>query len=1116
MKMKFSVLSLLSSLAAILAAAAAGQTLTTGDLVGTIMDSSGAVIPNANVTLRSDEQGFTRTSLSDAQGFYRFAFLAPGKYTQAGSAPGFATATRDVSVVVGQTISVDLTLPVGAQPAFLEVTSEVPLVQRESAEISTTFSAQQIANLPNPGNDLTYTAQTAPGAVMNTQGGNGNFSTFGLPASSNSFNLDGMNDNDPELLVNNSGATNLLLGNNEIEEVTVVNNGYSGQYGGFAGASVNYVTKSGSNDLHGNAQYWWNGRVLNANNWFNNDATPVIPRPFVNANQYAASLGGALKKNKAFFFADYEGLRFVLPTNSLVLIPSREFEAATLTNLQRTGRQLSVPFYNQMFSLWNQAPGSDRALPGNPQTGDPTGCNGFTRPNGLGTAVPCALSFRSTADNFTRESLLGARFDFNLGPNDKLFFHLHEDQGLQATYTDPINPVFNIQSNAPIYQGQISETHLFSAHAVNVAVFASFYGNFIFKQKDPEAAIAAFPSTLYIGDGSLSAVAPSNPYGDGIGSKSAHYQMLDDLSLVRGSHSLKFGFNFIRFDVSVYNSTYNETGSLTPFTLADFFAGGNGPNGDQLQQSFSSIGGKPLALYGLGFYGQDEWRANRSLTLTFSLRVDHNSNAACQINCFARFPTDFDGLSHDVNTPYNRAIRIGLHEALPSYTRLDWQPRFGVAWAPRKSLVFSGGLGLFMDAFPASYISGAVSSNPPLLNSFTTFNNNLSPAEPSNLFKDAASSNAAFVSGFLQGGTLASISAAAPFFVPPSFTNTVPTSAPSYQEWNIKMQQGFGANMSLTMNYVGNHGLHIPLYFGALNAYCPISNPSGPACPSGFIGLPTSAPDARFGAVSELHSAAVSNYNGLSISFRHRSRKGLQVDANYTWSHALDEVSNGGISGFNQMSSLLNPQGNNLRFFSYGNADYDTRHYFSSDFIWEVPRWWGPEVLLKGWQISGTIFHRTGLPYTVIDSFSGFVLSQYNYNGPVYADFLGGAVLSCSNPKHACLQENQFFSPIAQTPARFGAQRRNQFYGPGFFNADLSIIKDTSIPVWEKAKLGFGAQFFNLLNHPNFNQPNADIANPSLFGFITGTVNSPTTIYGSLLGGDASPRCVQLMARLTF
>ena len=1123
-KTTFSSLSVLSLLGTVIVIGAAAQTLTTGDIVGTVLDPSGAVVPNAKVSLRSNEKGFSRESVSDGRGFYRFAFLPPGSYTETVSALGFATVTRGVEVMVGQTTSLDLVPQVESGHTTIEVTSEPGLVQSQSsADMSTTFSAKQIADLPNPGNDLTNTVQTAPGVVMNTQGGTGNFSTFGLPANSNSFNLDGMNDNDPSLLVNISGATNLLLGNNEIEEVTIVNNGYSGQYGGFAGASVNYVTKSGSNGLHGNARYWWNGQILNANNWFNKDVppgTPVVPRPFVNANQYAASLGGPIRKNKIFFFVDYEGLRFVLPVNnSIVLIPSRQFEAATLANLQSTGHQASVAFYSQMFDIWNRAPGADRALPGKPETGDPTGCNGFTGGDGLGTTVPCALSFRSAADNLTREYLLGARSDFNLGQNDKLFFRLHEDQGLQATYTDLINPVFNLQSNDPIYQGQISETHLFNPRTVNVMVFSAFYGSFIFKQKDIAAARAAFPTTLLLGDGSFSPMGASNVISR-IGSKLTRYQVLDDLSLLRGNHSVKIGFNFNRFDLSAYNSGFNQAGTLGPFTLADFFAGGNGLFGDQLQQNFPDIGAKPLALYWLGFYAQDEWRANQTLTLTFSLRVDHSSNPVCQVNCFARFVSDFDNLNHDINIPYNQAIRIGVHQALPSVTNLAWQPRLGFAWAPlsRKKTILTGGFGFFMDALPSAIISGDVSSNPPLLNSFTTFNNNLSPAEPSNLFRDAASSNTAFVSGFLSGGTLASISAAASFFVPPNFTNAVATKAPSYQEWDLKMQQGLGTNASVTLNYVGNHGIRIPVHFGAVNAFCPLVNPSDPsglACPSGFNGLPASAPDARFGAVNELRSTGVSNYNGLAISSQLKLTPTLQMQANYVWSHALDEVSNGGIWSFNPMSTVLKPQGNNLRA-SYGNADYDTRHYFSADLIWEVPHKFGPKVLFKGWQVSATTFRRSGFPYTVLDSTSGQVLSQFNYDGAVYANFLGGPALGCSTPKRSCLQNSQFSSPIAQVPARFGTQRRNQFYGPGFFDADLSIIKNISILGWEKAKFGFGAQFFNLFNHPNFNQPNADIADRGLFGFITGTVNPPTTIYGSLLGGDASPRSVQLTARLTF
>lgn len=1104
------------------------QTATSGGLTGVLTDPSGAVVIKITVTLNSNEKGFTQAATTDTEGVYRFPFLAPGSYTVSINVPGFEATSRMVAVSVGETASVDFTLKVGPANTSVLVTADAPLLQTQNADGSTVFNASQIANLPNPGNDLTNVAQTAPGAVMNTQksafGGAGNFSTYGLPATSNLFTLDGMDENDPVANINISGATNLMLGLNEVQQVTVVNNGYSGQYGRFAGANVNYVTKSGSNDFHGNAVYSWNGRVLDANDWFNKDVspgTPVTPRPFENANQDAASFGGPIRKNKSFFFVDYEGLRLILPINfgTLTLIPSPEFETATLTNLAKAGHSASIPFYQQMFNLWNGAPGAERAVRGNPQVGDLTGCNGFT---GLSSTTPCALSFRSTARNFTHEYLLGGRLDFNIGEKDKLFVRLRENQGLQGLYTDKINPIFNVQSNQPIYQGQISETHISTSRTVNLLIFSAKYVSDIYQQRNPAAAVATFPTTLFLGDGTFTSLGGDDAFVPS-GQSFTSYQILDDFTFNTGNHNIKFGVNFNRTDISDHNYGSLLTGLVMPFTLADFFAGGNGPKGDSVMQNFPTTRAKPFALYELGFYGQDDWSVKRNLHLTLSLRVDHNSNPVCQQNCFARFARPFNELNHDPNIPYNKAIVTGLHQAWPSFTSLVWQPRFGFAWTPirLKNTLLSGGVGLFMDTLPGA-IAGSLASNSPLLNSFNIFNNNLAPTEPSNLFKDAANSNAAFLAGFSNNGTLASITASDPSpFTPPNLTNTVDTKAPRYPEWNLRLQQGVGVNTSVSLNYVGNHGIFIPVFLNGVNAYCPLS-----ACTGGFIGLPVSAPDPRFSTVTEVHSAGVSNYNGLVVSFQHRFEKGFQVQANYTWSHALDEVSNGGFSIFNggAAGSVLNPQdSNNIRKYNYGNADYDTRHYFSASYVLDVPHKFGPATLLKGWRVSGTIFKRSGFPYTVFDSVAtnllfgfGYGANGFGFGSPVYANFLGTSHPGCSSPKRACLDESQFSSPVAQVPAAFGAQRRNQFYGPGFFDTDLALIKETQIRGWEGARLGVGALFFNLFNHPNFDGPNVDIGTPSSFGRITGTVTTPTSILGGNLSGSTSPRLIQLTARLTF
>jgi len=252
------------------------QTITTGDLAGTITDPSGAVVPNATVVLKSLDEGSTNSSNTNSSGYYHFSYLKPGNYSVTANAPGFQTTEKKVVVALGASPSINFQLTLGGASTTIEVTGAAAQIETEDANLTANFSSKQLDLLPNPGNDLSAVALTSPGAVMNTAGGStyggGNFEVYGLPATSNLFTLDGSNDNDPYFNVNNSGATNLTLGLNDVSESTVVANGYSGAYGGLAGANVNYVTKSGSNAFHGNAIYWWNGDILDANNYFRNQS----------------------------------------------------------------------------------------------------------------------------------------------------------------------------------------------------------------------------------------------------------------------------------------------------------------------------------------------------------------------------------------------------------------------------------------------------------------------------------------------------------------------------------------------------------------------------------------------------------------------------------------------------------------------------------------------------------------------------------------------------------------------------------------------------------------------------------------------------------------------------
>ncbi len=247
------------------------QSNISGDISGVITDPTGKAVVGAQVTVKSQATDATKVTTTGPTGAYRVSLLSPGTYTVTATAPGFETTSSTVAVSAGIVNDQDLQLSVGSGATTVEVTgTEVPLLHTEDANITTTFDMQQVKNLPNPGNDLTFIAQTSPGAVMNTQGGYGNFAIFGLPATSNTFTVNGGYKNDPFLNLNNSGATNLLLGNNDVGSVTVISNAYGAQYGGLGGSQVNEISRSGTNRFHGDATWWWNGSYLNANDYFNN------------------------------------------------------------------------------------------------------------------------------------------------------------------------------------------------------------------------------------------------------------------------------------------------------------------------------------------------------------------------------------------------------------------------------------------------------------------------------------------------------------------------------------------------------------------------------------------------------------------------------------------------------------------------------------------------------------------------------------------------------------------------------------------------------------------------------------------------------------------------------
>jgi len=1115
----------------------AAQTATSGDVAGVVTDPSNSVVPDAKVSLKDNAKGNTQETKTNRDGAFRFYLLTPGSYTLSVSATGFQVQVRQVQAQAGQIYTADVQLSLGASTQTVTVTEAAPLIQTENGDTANSLSQQQIANVPNPGNDLSAIAQIAPGVVVNTQGGFGNVEAFGLPATSNLFTINGMDDNDPFLNLNNSGATNLLLGTNEMQEADVVTNGYSGSYGTFAGINVNYITKSGSNEFHGNLVYYWTGRAMDANDWINK--TTGGSRPFNNANQWAASIGGPIKKDKLFFFLNTEGLRVLIPVPQDVLIPTIPFEQATIANLTTLGLTASIPYYCQglaticdgvagvpgsgggLFNFYNSAKNQANAVP---QGGCPAAVD----------LANCVNLVHEIPTNFAPEKQVSGRADWNIGTNDRMFVRMQYDQGIQPTGTDPLNPVFNISSNQPEYQGQLNETHTFSPTLTNQFLMAATWYSAIFKAANTPSFLAAAPIQLdfqNFGDASLSDIGNVIGFVFPQGRNVTQIQFGDDVSKTIGNHSLKVGFKFHRDYVSDHDLGVTTNG-VQVSDITSFFNGA----GDFVIKNFAQNQNVPIRINNIGVYVQDDWRLRSNFTLSAALRIEHNSNPNCATNCFATFAGGLGQALANSGAPYNTLIQTGRSQALYNFQAVQWEPRISFAWQPfgsatgmfKSNLVVRGGVGIFYDTFPGQ-VADNMAENSPLVNAFVIGaggaacpNGFLSPNQPGNFTDCASAANTAFNTAFASGANAVAA-------VPSIVTAEKHVNGPQYQKWSLQVQKAFGANNSIDIGYYGNHGIHETVVNPSLNASQFVSAAQG----IDFVppDLPAAPPLPQFGEVQLIGSNGVSNYNGIVASFKHRfsgwAGNGV-VQLNYTYSHAFDEVSNGGFNSFS--GSTLAPQDPfNLRG-NYGPADYDVRHDFNANYVWEIPirkalRGHGYAALVDGWQVSGTVFARTGLPFTVHDTgFSGALQGDANYFGQIWPNIVNPNVnISCPNVEGSvafvaapvgCRSASDFVTAFTETG--FGVRGlRNKFRGPDYVDTDFSFTKKTKIPHWERGEFQLGLQFFNLFNHPNFSFPNANISS-SLFGLTTALVSPPTSILGSFLGGDASPRLIQLKAQLVF
>jgi hypothetical protein len=1129
---------------------------TTSAIVGQVSDESGAAVPSATVKVTNKETGLRRSASTDGSGRFNFPQLKPGAYTVKVEAQGFAAQQNDaVSATLGQKQTVDFRLKIAQSNQTVEISSEAPILNPENANTSTTLNATALEDLPNPGGDLTYPLQFAAGALVNTAGsgndfvggtnGYGNVEFNGLPALSNGYIVDGLETNDPLTNLNSGLSTNLVLGLNSISEVTVNTLSYAVDQGRYGASQINYVTKSGGNQFHGNLYELWNGSKFNASNYFTK-ATPGNHKPRSTLNHFGGSVGGPILHAKLFFFFDSEWVRIALPIVTAATVPTSAFQNYVLQQLPLGGTDSvtgsvyqpspqSVPFYQKMFSLYGNTNGTPLTVLGCPI--DVGGVAPAIAKDGNGCANRQSVAHSSD----DHEQVQTARIDYNINEKNTTWFRFQIDTGVQAAYTDPINSLFNSTSPQPLYSFAAGYTHVFSQNLVNYFNPAFSWYESLFGPADFQKTISAFPIVLQ-GSG---ANAPFTRVG-GLdntwvqGRRASRFFINDNLAWSHGAHEFRFGTNIRILRLNDYDFGQGTVPTVTYSTLPQYIYG----VASTVTKTFPTSANEPFNFLNLDLYAQDTWKLTKKLTWTLGVRDTWNSNPLNPHQHIARLGGSFDSILHDVNQPLNVSIHTSLRNVFSSTPLAIVQPRTAIAWQFESKTVLRAGFGLFSDILPGT-VADVVGVNPPYVKTFqggllgTVGGTAIAPGVPNSAVDATVAANQTFTSGFTLGQLSCASALANPVTcLPPVAITTVPDGklhAPYFMEWSLGLEHQLGTAGNIRVQYVGTRAVNQP-YLSQVNGYQKV-------CPECFAPFPyAQSTDPRFGEVTQFSTGANSHYNGLQITAMKRFASGFMGQLNYTWSRCMDTVSNGGFLQFSA-GAILSPLPGDLAR-DYGPCDYDIRHNFNAQYVYQLPVKVRNRPLgyaLNGWQLSGTVFWHSGIPFSVLSTpYSANGNGIVNGSGPQFASVVPGVPLYEHKPIPGVTQPgtvqwlnpNAFASTVDPSTGaclggdspkncQFGNLGRNALRGPNFVWSDFYLTK--WFPLTERVKMRFDVQFFNLFNHPNFGLPSMVLAGipgkqstQTGFGALTYTTSPPTGLLGVGLGGDSTPRMIAFQLRLEF
>jgi Carboxypeptidase regulatory-like domain/TonB dependent receptor len=1098
----------------------AGQQIT-GSIRGTVSDPSDAIVRAATVTAKQIETGLMRVAITDRQGEYVLVELPIGHYQLEVQAKGFQKYLQQgISLDVNQTATVGIHLKLGSETQQVEVSANAALVQSTVSSLGQTVMEHEILDLPLDGRNFSQLGLLQPGVVPLTPG----LLEAGGPARQNqAYAVDGQRPESNNFLIDGADNVSSVDGGfvlkppiDAIAEFKILSHNANAEFGRNTGSTTNIVTRSGSNSFHGAAWEFLRNDAMDSSDYFTHSVQPL------KQNQFGATFGGPIVKNRTFFFGYYEGLRnrqgktvpATVPSSSErqgnfaeLCAPPATFDSNGLcSNAQEQLTYFGRPVpFNQMTRFTPIDPTATNVLPLFPLPN--VGENGFI----------ATQTLRENNDQF------GLHLDHYLSRADTVNFRYMYSSG---PTTDPLSPVGANVPGFPVGEYDraqnfvTQETHVFSPTTIGVARFSYLRNTFLLNQHlnhespsdlgfqyAPTLPSAAGPPFIQVGG----YASVGDPITGPRNTVQNTFDLSGSLSWIHGRHELKFGGGYRRDQINALqgiatNGFFVFAGipSFANFLYNDGFANFLSGNPVVFLQGGGNFN-REIRDRALDAYGQDNYKVTSRLTLNLGLRYElpfPSTENHSQVNLFVPgaqsklIPNAPAGLLY----PGDPGVPAGL---IPTQ-KTAFAPRVGLAWDPRgdAKTVVSAAYGIFYEPYytgEGGPLQDPISA-PPYLKT-------LQLGFPVNSFANPFYAPNPFGVPFPEPMTLLVVSRN--------------LHLPYAQDWNLNIQRSFGADWLLQVGYVGTTGVRLPRFIeGNPAVYIPGVDGSGNPISTEnnvnqrrlYSGCTLARPNnCVYGSVGEIASISNSSYNALEASLRKRFSHGLSFLASYTWSHSIDDVSSFNITGSasqpvaGENDLAQNPF--NLAA-ERGRSMFDARHRLALSYQWSLPflqhssNWYGK--ILGNWQLNGIFTAMSGTPFTVFDSNDVSLQGQ----APEISGFSSNRPNVVGNPNSGPHTATEWFNvsafqKITQDPnspvEQFGNEGRNAVEGPGYVNWDVSALKN--IRLTESKQIQFRGELFNVLNHTNFRLPVSDIESQTTFGKIQ---------------SDVSPRVIQVALKFLF